>query len=164
VFKKKGIEVLCMTDRVDEWSLNYLHDFDGTPLQSIAKGAVDLGKLQDDAEKKAAETAAEGSKELIAQDVRVTTRLVDSPACLVVQDHGMSTQLARMLKQAGQEAPDVKPILEINAEHALVKKLNTDTVHFHDLAHIVFDQALLAEGGLPADPAAYVKRVNALLV
>jgi molecular chaperone HtpG len=174
VFKKKGIEVLCMTDRVDEWSLNYLHDFDGTPLQSIAKGAVDLGKLQNDDEKKAAETAAEGSKELIAklkealkdkaQDVRVTTRLVDSPACLVVQDHGMSTQLARMLKQAGQEAPEVKPILEINAEHALIKKLDADAVHFYDLAHIVFDQALLAEGGLPADPAAYVKRVNALLL
>ncbi len=174
VFKKKGIEVLCMTDRVDEWSLNYLHDFDGTPLQSIAKGAVDLGKLQNDDEKKAFDAAAEGSKELIAklkealkdkaQDVRVTTRLVDSPACLVVQDHGMSTQLARMLKQAGQEAPDVKPILEINAEHALIKKLGVDAVHFNDLAHIVFDQALLAEGGLPADPAAYVKRVNALLV
>jgi molecular chaperone HtpG len=174
VFKKKGIEVLCMTDKVDEWSLNYLNDFDGTPMQSVAKGAVDLGSLQDEAEKKAAETAAEGSKELIAklkealkdkaQDVRVTTRLVDSPACLVVQDHGMSTQLARMLKQAGQAAPDVKPILEINAEHALIKKLGTDAVHFNDLAHIVFDQALLAEGGLPDDPAAYVKRVNALLV
>jgi molecular chaperone HtpG len=174
VFKKKGIEVLCMTDKVDEWSLNYLHDFDGTPMQSVAKGAVDLGSLEDEAEKKAAEAAAEGSKELVAklkealkdkaQDVRVTTRLVDSPACLVVQDHGMSTQLARMLKQAGQAAPDVKPILEINVEHALVKKLNTDAVHFNDLAHIVFDQALLAEGGLPDDPAAYVKRVNALLV
>ncbi len=174
VFKKKGIEVLCMTDKVDEWSLNYLHDFEGTPMQSVAKGAVDLGQLEDEAEKKAAEAAAEGSKELVAklkealkdkaQDVRVTTRLVDSPACLVVQDHGMSTQLARMLKQAGQAAPDVKPILEINAEHALVKKLNTDAVHFNDLAHIVFDQALLAEGGLPDDPAAYVKRVNALLV
>jgi molecular chaperone HtpG len=173
VFKKKGIEVLCMTDKVDEWSLNYLHDFDGTPMQSVAKGAVDLGQLEDEAEKKAAEAAQEGSKELVAklkealkdkaQDVRVTTRLVDSPACLVVQDHGMSTQLARMLKQAGQAAPDVKPILEINAEHALIKKLNTDAVHFNDLAHIVFDQALLAEGGLPDDPAAYVKRVNALL-
>ncbi len=178
VFKKKGIEVLCMTDRVDEWSLNYLFEFDGTPLQSVAKGAVDLGKLQDDTEKKAAEEAAEGSKELVAklkealkdkaQDVRVTTRLVDSPACLVVQDHGMSTQLARMLKQAGQAAPETKPILEVNAEHPLIKKLGnglgTDAVHFHDLAHIVFDQALLAEGGLPDDPAAYVKRVNALLV
>ncbi len=173
VFKKKGIEVLLMTDRVDEWALNYLHDFDGTPMQSVAKGAVDLGKLQDEAEKKAAEEAAEAFKPLLAklkealkdkaEDVRVTTRLVDSPACLVVQDHGMSTQLARMLKQAGQTAPEVKPVLEVNAEHALVKKLD-GSVHFHDLAHILFDQALLAEGGLPADPAAYVKRVNALLV
>ena len=173
VFKKKGIEVLLMTDRVDEWALNYMHDFDGTPLQSVAKGAVDLGKLQDEAEKKAAEEAAETFKPLLAklkealkdkaEDVRVTTRLVDSAACLVVQDHGMSTQLARMLKQAGQTAPDVKPVLEVNAEHPLVKKLD-GSVHFNDLAHILFDQALLAEGGLPADPAAYVKRVNALLV
>ncbi len=173
VFKKKGIEVLLMTDRVDEWALNYLHDFDGTPLQSVAKGAVDLGKLQDEAEKKAAEEAAETFKPLLAKlkealkdkadDVRVTTRLVDSPACLVVQDHGMSTQLARMLKQAGQTAPDSKPVLEVNAEHPLVKKLD-GSVHFNDLAHILFDQALLAEGGLPEDPAAYVKRVNALLV
>jgi molecular chaperone HtpG len=143
VFKKKGIEVLLMTDRVDEWALNYLHDFDGTPLQSVAKGAVDLGKLQDEAEKKAAEEAAEAFKPVLArlkealkdkaEDVRVTTRLVDSPACLVVKDHGMSTQLARMLKQAGQTAPDVKPVLEVNAEHALVKKLD-GSVHFHDLA------------------------------
>jgi molecular chaperone HtpG len=173
VFKKKGIEVLLMTDRVDEWALNYLHDFDGTPLQSVAKGAVDLGKLQDEAEKKAAEEAAEAFKPVLAklkealkdkaEDVRVTTRLVDSPACLVVQDDGMSTQLARMLKQAGQKAPETKPVLEVNAEHPLVKKLD-GSVHFHDLAHILFDQALLAEGGLPEDPAAYVKRVNALLV
>ncbi|MDD0840198.1 molecular chaperone HtpG [Curvibacter sp. HBC61] len=172
VFKKKGIEVLLMTDRVDEWSLNYLQEFDGTPLQSVAKGAVDLGKLQDEAEKKAAEEAAEAFKPLLAklkealkdkaEDVRVTTRLVDSPACLVVQDGGMSTQLARMLKQAGQAAPESKPVLEVNAEHALVKKLD-GSVHFNDLAHILFDQALLAEGGLPEDPAAYVKRVNALL-
>ncbi len=173
VFKKKGIEVLLMTDRVDEWALNYLQDFDGTPLQSVAKGAVDLGKLQDETEKKAAEEAAETFKPLLAklkealkdkaQDVRVTTRLVDSAACLVVQDDGMSTQLARMLKQAGQTAPEVKPVLEVNAEHPLVKKLD-GSVHFNDLAHILFDQALLAEGGMPADPAAYVKRVNALLV
>ena len=173
VFKKKGIEVLLMTDRVDEWALNYLHEFDGTPLQSVAKGAVDLGKLQDEAEKKAAEEAAEAFKPVLAklkealkdkaEDVRVTTRLVDSPACLVVQDDGMSTQLARMLKQAGQQAPESKPVLEVNAEHPLVKKLD-GSAHFHDLAHILFDQALLAEGGLPEDPAAYVKRVNALLV
>jgi len=97
-----------------------------------------------------------------AEDVRVTSRLVDSPACLVASDDGMSTQLARMLKQAGQKVPDVKPVLEVNPEHALVRKLE-GSVHFHDLAQILFDQALLAEGGLPDDPAAYVKRVNALL-
>jgi molecular chaperone HtpG len=172
VFRKKGIEVLLMTDRVDEWALNYLTEFDGTPLQSVAKGAVDLGKLQDEAEKKATEEAAETFKPVLeklkealkdkVEDVRVTSRLVDSPACLVVTEGGMSTQLARMLKQAGQKAPDVKPVLEINAGHPLVKKLES-TDRFDDLAHILFDQALLAEGGLPDDPAAYVKRVNALL-
>jgi molecular chaperone HtpG len=175
-FKKKGIEVLLMTDRVDEWALSYLREFDGTPLQSVAKGAVDLGDLQDEEEKKAAEAAAESFKPVIeklkealkdkADDVRVTTRLVDSPACLVVRDGGMSTQLARMLKQAGQEAPNTKPILEVNAEHALAKKLHSmigTESHFNDLAHILFDQALLAEGGMPDDPAAYVKRVNALI-
>ncbi len=173
VFKKKGIEVLLMTDRVDEWALNFLNEFDGTPMQSVAKGAVDLGTLQDEEEKKAAEEAAETFKPLLAklkealkdkaEDVRVTSRLVDSPACLVVTDNGMSMQLARMLKQAGQEAPESKPVLEVNPEHALVKKLE-GSVHFHDLANILFDQALLAEGGMPADPAAYVRRVNALLV
>ncbi|MDZ4103967.1 MAG: molecular chaperone HtpG [Hydrogenophaga sp.] len=173
VFRKKGIEVLLMTDRVDEWALSFLTEFDGTPLQSVAKGAVDLGSLQDEEEKKAAEAAAEVFKPVLerlkeslkdkAKDVRVTSRLVDSPACLVVEDGDLSTQLARMLKQAGQPAPDVKPILEVNAEHALVKKLE-GSEHFDDLAHILFDQALLAEGGLPDDPAAYVKRVNALLI
>jgi molecular chaperone HtpG len=173
VFKKKGIEVLLMTDRVDEWALNFMHEFDGTPMQSVAKGAFDLGSLQDEEEKKAAEEAAETFKPLLAklkealkdkaEDVRVTSRLVDSPACLVVTDNGMSMQLARMLKQAGQQAPESKPVLEVNPEHALVKKLE-GSVHFHDLANILFDQALLAEGGMPEDPAAYVRRVNALLV
>ena len=173
VFRKKGIEVLLMTDRVDEWALSFLLAFDGTPLQSVAKGAVDLGKLQDEAEKKAEEEAAEAFKPVLAklkealkdkaEDVRVTSRLVDSPACLVVKDDGgMSLQLARMLKAAGQKAPEVKPVLEVNPEHRLVRKLD-GSVHFHDLAHILFDQALLAEGGMPDDPAAYVKRVNALL-
>lgn len=172
VFRKKGIEVLLMTDRVDEWALNYLQEFDGTPLQSVAKGAVDLGKLQDEAEKKATEEAAEAFKPVLAklkealkdraQDVRVTSRLVDSPACLVVEGDAMSLQLARMLKQSGQKLPEMKPVLEVNPEHALVKKLD-GSVHFHDLAQILFDQALLAEGGMPEDPAAYVKRVNALL-
>ncbi len=172
IFRKKGIEVLFMTDRVDEWALNYLSEFEGTPLQSVAKGQVDLGQLQDEAEKKAAEEAAEAFKPVLAklkealkdkaEDVRVTTRLVDSPACLVVTEGGMSLQLARMLKQAGQKAPEVKPVLEVNASHPLVKKLDGSPV-FHDLAHVLFDQALLAEGGLPEDPAAYVKRVSALL-
>ena len=172
VFKKKGIEVLLMTDRVDEWALNYLNDFDGTPLQSVAKGAVDLGKLQNEEEKKAAEEAAEAFKPVLAklkealkdraEDVRATSRLVDSPACLVVSDGGMSLQLARLLKQAGQAAPESKPVLEVNPDHALVKKLD-GSVHFNDLAQILFDQAVLAEGGMPEDPAAYVKRVNALL-
>jgi len=173
IFRKKGIEVLLMADRVDEWALNYLHEFDGTPLQSVAKGAVDLGKLQDEDEKKAAEEAQTQFKPILdklkealkdkAKDVRATTRLVDSPACLVVQDGDMSTQLARMLKQAGQAVPESKPILEVNAQHPLVKKLESGE-HFDDLAHILFDQALLAEGGMPNDPAAYVRRVNALLV
>ena len=176
IFRKKGIEVLLMADRVDEWALNYLHDFDGTPLQSVAKGAVDLGKLQDEDEKKAAEEAQTQFKPILdklkaalkdkASDVRATSRLVDSPACLVVQDGDMSTQLARMLKQAGQTVPEIKPILEVNAQHALVKKLEAqgEGEGFDDLANILFDQALLAEGGLPEDPAAYVRRVNALLV
>ena len=172
IFRKKGIEVLYMTDRVDEWALSFLNEFEGTPLQSVAKGQVDLGKLQDEAEKKAAEEAAESFKPVLeklkealkdkAQDVRVTTRLVDSPACVVAAEGGMSLQLARMLKQAGQKAPDSKPVLEVNASHPLVRKLE-GSAHFDDLAHILFDQALLAEGGMPEDPAAYVKRVNALL-
>ena len=182
VFRKKGIEVLLMADRVDEWALNFLPEFDGTPLQSVAKGAVDLGALQDEDEKKAAQDAQEAARPLLdklkealkdkAEDVRATTRLVDSPACLVSQEHGMSTQLARMLKQAGQPVPNVKPVLEINPQHALLQKLQTlqgeagadaASSRFDDLAHTIFDQALLAEGGLPEDPAAYVRRVNALL-
>ncbi len=172
VFRQKGIEVLLMADRVDEWALSFLPEFDGTPLQSVAKGAVDLGELQDEAEKKAAEAAAESFKPVLeklreslkdkAKDVRVTSRLVDSPACLVVEDGDYSMQLARLLKQAGQKAPEVKPILEVNAGHALVKKLEASD-RFDDLAHVIFDQALLAEGGLPEDPAAYVRRVNGLL-
>lgn len=173
LFKKKGIEVLLMSDRVDEWALNFLTDFDSTPLQSVAKGAVDLGDLQDDEEKKAAETAAETLKPVLdrltstlkdkAKEVRVTTRLVDSPACLVVGDQDLSPQLIRMLKQAGQPVPESKPILEINPEHPLVKRLESSG-QFDELANVIFDQALLAEGGLPEDPAAYLKRINSLLL
>jgi len=173
IFKKKGIEVLLLTDRVDEWLLSHVHEFDGKPIQSVAKGAVDLGKLQDEDEKKRSEAAAEQFKPLLERlqtalqdrtsDVRVTTRLVDSPACLVMGDSDVSGHLARLLKQAGQAAPEAKPTLEINPEHALVKKLEASE-HFDDLAHILFDQALLAEGGHLDDPAAYVRRINRLLV
>ena len=176
IFRKKGIEVLLLTDRVDEWMLSHLYEFDGHSLTSVAKGAVDLGQLQDEDEKKQAEAAAEAAKPLVerlkktlgerAKDVRVTTRLVDSPACIVADEGDMSGHLARMLKAAGQEAPKSLPILEINTEHALVKKLDSaeGSERFDDLAHIVFDQAVLAEGGVLEDPAAYVRRVNALLV
>ena len=173
LFKKKGIEVLLLTDRVDEWLLSHLHEFEGKPLHNVTKGAVDLGSLQDEAEKKQAEEAAEAFKPLLerlktaladrAKDVRITTRLVDSPACLVTEDGEISGHLARLLKQAGQAAPEVKPVLELNPEHALVKKLEASE-HLDDLAHILFDQALLAEGGQLDDPAAYVRRINALLV
>ena len=173
IFRKKGIEVLLLVDRVDEWMLSHLYEFDGKQLQSVARGGVDLGKLQDEEEKKQAEAASEAFKPILerlkealkdrAKDVRVTTRLVDSPACLVVEEGDMSGHLARLLKQAGQAAPVSQPILEVNPEHALVKRLDA-SAHFDDLAHILFDQALLAEGGQLDDPAAYVKRVNALLV
>jgi molecular chaperone HtpG len=173
IFRKKGIEVLLLSDRVDEWLLSHLYEFDGHPLQSVAKGSVDLGKLEDEAEKKQAEEVATAFKPTLdrlkealkgrAKDVRVTTRLVDSPACLVAEEGDMSGHLARLLKQAGQGAPKAEPILEVNAEHALVKRLESSE-RFDDLANILFDQALLAEGGQLDDPASYVKRVNSLLM
>ena len=177
IFKKKGIEVLLFTDRVDEWMLSHLYEFEGKSLQSVAKGAVDLGQLQDEEEKKQAEAAAESFKPTLdrlkaalasrAKDVRVTTRLVDSPACLVVEEGDMSGHLARLLKQAGQSAPNSQPVLEVNAEHALVKKLAAlpeGAAQFDDLAQVLFDNALLAEGGQLDDPAAHVKRVQALIL
>ena len=176
IFRKKGIEVLLLIDRVDEWMLSHLYEFDGKALQSVAKGGVDLGKLQDEDEKKAAEESAEAFKPVLdrlktslkdrAKDVRATTRLVDSPACIVVDEGDMSSHLARMLKQAGQAAPGMgksMPILEVNPAHALLQRLEKSEA-FDDLAQIIFDQALLAEGGQLEDPAAYVQRVNKLLV
>ncbi len=177
IFRKKGIEVLLLVDRVDEWMLSHLPEFDGKPLQSVVKGAGDLGKLQDEAEKKEAEAAAETLKPVLdklksvlqdkARDVRVSSRLVDSAACLVVEEGDMSGHLERLLKQAGQLGGEraTKPILEINPQHALLKRLQADleSARADDIAHIVFDQAVLAEGGHLADPADYVKRVNALL-
>ncbi len=177
IFRKKGIEVLLLVDRVDEWMLSHVFEFEGKSLQSVAKGAVDLGQLQDEEEKKKAEEAAEQFKPVLerlktalagrAKDVRVTTRLVDSPACVVVEEGDISGHLARMLKQAGQTAPTAQPTLEINPDHALVRKLGAiegDDARFGDLAQVLFDQALLAEGGVLEDPAAYVRRVNALLL
>ena len=173
LFRKKGIEVLLMADRVDEWAMEFVNEFDGTPMQNVAKGAVDLGDLQDAEEKKALEAAAEQFKPVVeklsdslkakTKEVRVTTRLVDSPACLVTSDGDLSPQLIRMLKQAGQAVPESKPILEINPEHPLVKKLE-GSAQFDDLANVIFDQAVIAEGGLPDDPAEYVKRINNLLL
>jgi len=173
IFRKKGIEVLLLTDRVDEWMLSHLFEFDGKQLQSVAKGAVDLGGLQDEEEKKKAEEVATAFKPVLdrlkeslkarAKDVRVTMRLVDSPACIVVEEGDVSGHLARLLKQAGQQAPTSLPTLEVNADHALVKKLD-GSAHFDDLAQVLFDQAVLAEGGHLEDPAAYVRRVNALLL
>lgn len=173
LFKKKDIEVLLMADRVDEWAMEFVNEFDGTPMQNVSKGAVDLGDLQDAEEKKALEAAAEQFKPVVdkltdslkakTKQVRVTTRLVDSPACLVTGEGELSPQLIRMLQQAGQAIPESKPILEINPEHPLVKKLEASK-QFDDLAHVIFDQAVIAEGGLPENPAEYVKRINSLLL
>jgi molecular chaperone HtpG len=177
IFRKKGVEVILMTDRVDEWMLSFLSDFDGKELVSVAKGGLDLGALEDEAEKKEhAETEA-GYKELVdsmkgalgdkAKDVRVTFRLTDSPACLVADDNELSGNLLRMLKAAGQEAPESKPILEINPNHPLVTRLKYEDAsgaRFADWAHILFDQAALAEGGSLSDPASFVKRLNEMLL
>lgn len=172
-FRKKGLEVLLMGDRVDEWAMQWLREFDGTPLQSVARGAADMNELQDEEEKKAFDAASEQAKPLIEKlktalgdavsDVRATARLVDSPACLVVKDTDLSLQMARILRQAGQTLPEVKPILEINPAHALIQKMEAAPEHFDDMAHILLDQALLAEGLMPRDAAAYLRRVNALL-
>lgn len=173
LFNKKGIEVILMTARVDEWAMNFLHEFDGTPLQNIAKGAVDLGELTDEAEKEEVKQAEENLKPVVdklktalgerAKDVRVSSRLVDSPACLVVGDGELSPQMVQMLKAMGQPVPDVKPTLEINPTHPLITKLES-SAEFDDLAQVIFDQALLADGGQLDDPAGYLKRVNKLLM
>lgn len=173
VFKKKGIEVILMTNPVDEWAMNFMFEYDGTPLQNIAKGAVDLGDLTDEAEKEEAKKAEETFKPVVeklkgvlgnrAKDVRVSNRLVDSPALLVTADGELSPQMMQMLKQMGQPVPETKPILEVNPNHPLIQKLES-AEQFDDLAQVIFDQALLAEGGQLEDPAAYLKRVNALLM
>ena len=173
LFKKKGVEVLLMSDRVDEWAMSFLTEFDGTPLKNIAKGAVDLGELEDEAAKEATEAKAAEFKDLTEEleqllgdrvkSVRVSSRLVDSPALVVVEEGEMTPQLAAMLKQMGQEVPDIKPSLEINPDHALVARMKTSD-NKADLAQVILDQALLAEGGQIDDMAGYLARVNKLLV
>jgi molecular chaperone HtpG len=176
VFRKKGIEVLLLTDRVDEWLMSHLSEFDGKSLQDVGKGELDLGKLDTEEEKQAKEKVAEQLKPLLERvkaalteqvaEVRITDRLTDSPACVVVAEHDMGAQMRRILEQAGQKLPDSKPILELNPEHPLVKKLEQEASEsrFGDLAHILFDQANLAEGAQLQDPAAYVQRLNKLLL
>jgi len=177
IFRKKGVEVLLLTDRVDEWMLSFLNDFEGKELHSVAKGGLDLGKLEDEAEKKEHAETETQYQELVgkmkealadkAKDVRVTFRLTDSPACLVADEHELSGNLLRMLKAAGQAAPESKPILEINPQHPLVTRLKYEDAageKFKDWAHILFDQALLAEGGTLADPTSFVKRMNEMLL
>ena len=174
VFRKKGIEVLLLTDRVDEWVTGNLTEFDGKAMVSVAKGGLDLGALEDEAEKQEVEKAADEYKELVdkmkaslgerVKDVKVTLRLTDSPACLVADEHDLGMNLARILKAAGQNAPVSKPILEINPNHPAVLRLKYEDKHFDDWAAVLFDQALLAEGGTLDDPATFVKRINQLMM
>jgi molecular chaperone HtpG len=174
VFRKKGIEVLLLSDRVDEWVVSHLTEFEGKALASVARGGLDLGNLADEAEKKEQEQEAGDFKELIekikaslgerVKEVRVTHRLTESPACLVADEHEMSGNLARLMKAAGQKAPASQPILEINPKHPVVLRLKYEDKKFDDWAAVLFDQALLAEGGQLDDPAGFVKRINQLML
>ncbi|MEK7989680.1 MAG: molecular chaperone HtpG [Thiotrichaceae bacterium] len=176
IFRKKGIEVLLLTDQVDEWLVMHLTDFEGKQLQSVTKGDLDLSSLESEEEKQEAEKVKEEVLPLVARiqealsekvkEVQVTHRLTSSPACLVADAHGMDASLERLLKQAGQEIPDSKPVLEINPSHPLIVKLKaeTDDDKFKDWAFILFDQALLSEGGQLADPSAFVSRINQMFV
>jgi molecular chaperone HtpG len=174
IFRKKGIEVLLLADRVDEWVVGHLTEFAGKPLQSVAKGGLDLGGLEDEAERKVRDEESAELADLLqrikaslgdrVKDVRITHRLVDSPACLVADDHDMSGNLARLLKAAGQKAPASAPILEVNPAHPLVLQLKQADAKFDDWASVLLDQALLAEGGQLDDPATFVKRINQLLL
>jgi len=174
VFRKKGIEVLLLSERVDEWLVSNLSEFEGKPLASVARGDLDLGKLEDEAEKKEQEKQAGEYKELTdkvkaalgeqVKEVRVTLRLTASPACLVSDQYDMGGNLARILKAAGQKVPESKPIMEINPGHPLVQRLKYEETHFADWSQVLFDQALLAEGGQLEDPAGFVKRLNELML
>jgi len=174
VFKKKGVEVLLLTDRVDEWMLSYLQEFDGKELQSCAKGGLDLGALEDEKDKETKKKVEDEFKDVLKKvedllkdrikEARVTLRLTDSPACIVADEMGMSEHLKRMLKQAGQNAPDTKPILELNPEHPFIQRLKIEKNHFDEWVNVLFDQAVLAEGGQLEDPAGFVRRLNMLLL
>ena len=174
IFRKKDVEVLLLTDRVDEWMLSFLREFDGKELVSVAKGDLDLGGLADAQEKEEQAKVADEYKDLVAKvkgalgdkvkDVRVTLRLTDSPACVVVDRDAMSGHLARLLKAAGQKAPESKPILELNPKHALVQRLKDEEAKLADWSQLLLEQAQLAEGAQLDDPAAFVRRVNQLLL
>jgi molecular chaperone HtpG len=174
VFRKKGIEVLLLAERVDEWLVSNLTEFEGKPLTSVARGDLDLGKLEDEAEKKEQEKQAGEYKELTdkitgalgeqVKEVRVTLRLTSSPACLVSDQYDMGGNLARILKAAGQKVPESKPIMEVNPNHPLVQRLKYEETQFADWSQVLFDQALLAEGGQLEDPAGFVKRLNELML
>ena len=174
LLRQKGVEALLLYDRVDEWVVAHLHEFDGKPLASAAKGELDLGKLEDEAQKKEQEQKAGDLKDLLARlketlgdkvkDVRVTHRLTSSPSCLVADEQDLSGNLARILKAAGQKVPAGKPILEVNPGHPLVERLKDEKERFADWSHLLFDQALLAEGGTLEDPAGFVRRTNELLL
>ncbi|BCA65557.1 molecular chaperone HtpG [Fluviibacter phosphoraccumulans] len=177
IFRKKGIEVLLLSDRVDEWVVSHLRDFDGKSLQSVAKGGLDLGELEDASEKQARAEAETSAKDLVERlqkalgdklkEVRVTHRLTDSPACLVADEHDPGANLQRMLKMMGQNAPEIKPILEINPQHPMLKKMEllpNEGGHFDDYASVLFDEALLAEGGQIEDPAGFVRKINRLML
>ena len=174
VFKKKGVEVLLLSDRVDEWMLSYLQEFEGKELQSCAKGGLDLGALEDEKDKETKKKVEDEFKDVLKKvedllkdrikEARVTLRLTDSPACIVADEMGMSEHLKRMLKQAGQNAPDSKPILELNPEHPFIQRLKIEKDHFDEWVNVLFDQAVLAEGGQLEDPAGFVRRLNMLLL
>ena len=174
IFRRKEVEVLILTDRVDEWMLSFLHEFDGKELVSVAKGDLDLGELADATEREAQQKAAEQSKELLAavkaalgdrvKDVRVTLRLTDSPACIVADEDAISSHLQRLLKAAGQNTPASKPILELNPEHPLVQRLTPDAPQLPEWSALLLDQAVLAEGGQLDNPAGFVRRMNTMLL
>ncbi len=176
IFRKKGLEVLLLSDRVDEWLMSHLNEFEGKSFQSVAKGALDLDKIASEEEKQEQKQAEDQYKDLLGRvkdvlgdkvkEVRISSRLTDSPACLVVEDYALSAHLERLLRDAGQSVPMSKPYLELNPAHPLIGRLQgeTDATRFGDWTHLLFEQAMLAEGGQLEDPAGFVKRLNALLL